>query len=199
MRFLLVSSLLLFFTVLPYARSAGPVLPGFFTNAFMQPFYMDQTTSDRGLYAVRLDLHLFREMGLRHYRVEELKGKPIGIRELEFELRYDRSARSFLHLGHLEGSDPGFAVAFPIARGSEIVNKRIFALLTVHPKAQESMAKDNFPTFVLHGFAKVEDFDGTDIERAMMLVRHPRSMQLSAGNVLSIRRVYHEILLAHPF
>ena len=169
------------------------------TRPFMQPFYMYRSTVNRGIYTVRLDLHLFREVKLRNYHVTELYSRPISDRELEFQLRWDREWPNFLHLGPTEDDMPGFAVAFPIAGHWQVKSDRIFALLTVHPRKKGVQEKNNFPTIGLHGYARVEDFDGRNIERRLTLVRNPEQVSVGAGHVLSLEKIYDEILEYHPF
>lgn len=166
--------------------------------AFMHPFYIFSEPSHRSLYAIRLDLHLYRDLGLREYHTIVLDHPPLREQELEFELRYDKAAQNILHLGPSEDHERGIAVAFPI--GGEAINpsSKTFALLTLHPPAEGQQLRDNFASIIIRGYARVIDHEHNDIEGAIRRVRVPSNAQVMAGQALSIRRLFREIEGHHP-
>lgn len=165
----------------------------------MRPFHLARSNRYGSIYSIRLDLHLQEDVGLRTYHVEHVTRSqpPITRHELEFQLRYDKADRQFLHLGPAEGHRPGIAVAFPLYLHQPHPDQRTFALLAVHPPVNDARKRDNFPTITVHGFAIVEDLGGKDIEEEMLKVPRPSGQNMRAGDVLSIRQVYREVLLLH--
>ncbi|SJX65720.1 uncharacterized protein SRS1_10052 [Sporisorium reilianum f. sp. reilianum] len=159
------------------------------SNLFIEPFRLLESSDHRGIYFIRLDLHLYRDVHLRNYRVEEIdKSSPLTLRELENQLRHERSLRRFLHLGPAEGNGDGFVVGFPLAPELGLEHDLMFALVAAHSRA------DDFPVFTLHGLARVTDFDKHDIEGRFGRVPPPFDHVVGAGDVLSMEEVYAETL-----
>ncbi|CBQ70072.1 conserved hypothetical Ustilaginaceae-specific protein [Sporisorium reilianum SRZ2] len=157
------------------------------SNLFIEPFRLLESSDHRGIYSIRLDLHLY-PLYLRNYRVEEIDKSSLTLRGLENQLRHKRSLRRFLHLGPAEGNRDGFVVGFPLAPELGLEHDLMFALVAAHSRA------DDFPVFTLHGLARVTDFDKHNIEGGLGRVSPPFNHVFGAGDVLSMEEVYVETL-----
>ncbi|TKY87957.1 hypothetical protein EX895_003053 [Sporisorium graminicola] len=183
-----VFSVALFFGIQPTSSAAA--FRG--TNLFWEPFHLSRSSDHRAIYSGRLHLHLFRDVDLEHFRVEEAdESSPLPLRELQNQLRYEKTLRRFLHLGPAEGNRPGFVVGFPLAPEIGYEHRVTFALLAAHPLV------NNFPVFTLHGLAHVTDFEKNDIEELLAQVPPPFDHAVGAGDVLSMVEVYDEALGLH--
>lgn len=162
------------------------------TISFLEPFRLTRSSEHRSIYTIRLDLHLYQSVGLRNYHVSELTSIPLNLRELEYQLRYNRSLRQFLHLGPAMGELPGIAAGFPISVDWGEESHYLFALLSVLPPNRD------IPSITLHGFAKVRAVDETPIEEMLAGVPRQPDDQVGPGDVLSIRGIFRQVLEHHP-
>lgn len=180
--------------------AAGPIAAAItfrLTSTFMHPFRLTKSPEHHSIYTIRLDLHLYRDLGLRHFQVTELTSSPISLRELEFQMRFDRHMRQFFHLGPAEGDAHSLAVAFPIIGEAEYGRRHIFAVLSVHPPIRDPAKLDNFPAMTLHGYASVVSDHDVDISYLLEGQRRIPLAHIRAGDVLSIRGVFRELAALH--
>ncbi|CDS81893.1 uncharacterized protein SPSC_00079 [Sporisorium scitamineum] len=167
------------------------------TDWFNEPFHLSTSSDYLNLYAIRLELYLYQSVGLRQYQVKTFDSLPlINLREIESQLRLQKSPRRFLHLGPTKGNSPGFVVGFPLATELGDEYRPTFALLAARPSAEDEDAgrSGGFPVLTLHGFAKVVDLEKNDVERLLEQVPYRADHVIEAGDVLSMRQVYRKIL-----
>ncbi|SPO29294.1 uncharacterized protein UTRI_06243 [Ustilago trichophora] len=121
-------------------------------NTFNEPFSMyvasgsGETLNDR----LRQRLHVGMKVPVE---VERLKERPMTSTELIDEIRKDRNARRFLHLGPSRPGSRDIVVAALLESPSG-KHERLFAIMSVRGGAEGMLPPLDRPQIYLHGYAR---------------------------------------------
>lgn len=163
-------------------------------NSFTSPFNLRSESLQHQDYSQRLERHLRRTFGMDRISVRPLPQAPLSEILLNADLRYDGSSINLIHLGRNADGSPGFALAHLISHGMIYPDRRVFALLSAHPRIPNVQLRDNHPRFVVHGYAQVEDLNGNAIEEMISRYHIEPHVLVEPGYPISISRAYDDLI-----